>query len=61
MKKELVICIFIIALIIITNIIAQNNTKYSVSKMSERLDVVSQIVTDELNIQSENNKKNVEK
>ena len=61
MKKELVICIFIIALIIITNIIAQNNTKYSVSKMSERLEVVSQIVTDELNIQSENNKKNVKK
>ena len=56
MKKELVICIFIIALIIITNIITQNNTKHSVSKMSERLDVVSQIVIDELNMQNEDDK-----
>ena len=61
MKKELVICIFIIALIIITNIITQNNTKHSVSKMSERLDVVSQIVIDELNMQNEDDKIEAEK
>ena len=56
MKKELIICIFIIVLIIVTNIITQNYTKNSVNKMSERLDVVSQIVCD--NISNKTNTEN---
>lgn len=53
MKKELIICIFIIVLIIVTNIITQNYTKNSVNKMSERLDVVSQIVCDNISTSTE--------
>ena len=49
MKKELIICLFIIILIIVTNIVTQNYTKTSVNKMSERLDVISQIVFDNIN------------
>ena len=53
MKKELIICIFIIVLIIVTNIITQSYTKNSVNKMSERLDVVSQIVCDNISTSTE--------
>ena len=58
MKKELIICLFIIILIIVTNIVTQNYTKTSVNKMSERLDVISQIVFD--NINSNTNEINTE-
>ena len=53
MKKELIICIFIIVLIIVTNIITQSYTKNIVNKMSERLDVVSQIVCDNISTSTE--------
>lgn len=42
MKKELIICIFIIAIIIITNVITQNYTKECVSQMNERLDILKE-------------------
>lgn len=37
MKKEMIICIIIIALIIITNIIAQNYTKVCVENITQKL------------------------
>ena len=37
MKKELIICLFIIALILIGNIITQNYTKICVTNMNEKL------------------------
>ena len=40
MKKELVICILIIILIIVGNIITQNYTKECVAQMHEELDVL---------------------
>ena len=61
MKKELVICIFIIALIIVANIITQNYTTNSVNQMSERLDVVSQIAIDNANTNLRDNNKELDK
>lgn len=61
MKKELIICIFIIVLIIVTNIITQNYTKNSVNKMSERLDVVSQIVCDNISNKTNTESSSIDK
>ena len=47
MKKELIICIFIIMLIIILNIITQNYTKECVSQMNERLDILKEASLEE--------------
>ena len=50
MKKELVICLFIIASIVITNIVTQNYTKDCVSQMHQKLDVLKEIsLNDNLN------------
>ena len=54
MKKELIICILIIAVIIITNVITQNYTKECVSQMNERLDVLKESSLDKNNINEEN-------
>ena len=61
MKKELIICIFIIVLIIVTNIITQNYTKNSVNKMSETLDVVSQIVCDNISNKTNTESSSIDK
>lgn len=53
MKKELVICIFIIILIIALNVITQRYTKECVSQMNERLDILKEASLEE-NIQEEN-------
>ena len=42
MKKELIICIFIIVLIIVTNIITQKYTTECVKIMNEKLDVLKE-------------------
>ena len=42
MKKEFIICIIIVALIIITNIITQNYTKECVNQMNQKLDVLKE-------------------
>ena len=63
MKKELVICLFLIALIIITNIITQSYTKFCVSKMNERIKTISQIVYEKVGIEQKNieENKNIDK
>ena len=43
MKKEFIICIIIVALIIITNIITQNYTKECVNQMNQKLDVLKEV------------------
>lgn len=43
MKKELIICIFIIALIIIGNVITQNYTNECVSQINKKLDTLKEI------------------
>ena len=53
MKKELVICIFIIAVIIILNIVTQSYTKECVSQMNERLDILKEASLEE-DIEEEN-------
>lgn len=56
MKKELIICIIIVALIIITNIITQNYTKECVNQMNQKLDILKEASLskniDEKNIES---------
>lgn len=42
MKKEFIICIIIVALIIITNIITQNYTKECVNQMNQKLDILKE-------------------
>ena len=42
MRKELIICIFIIVLIVITNIITQNYTKECVSIMHQNLEILKE-------------------
>ena len=42
MKKELIICIIIIVLIIIGNIITQNYTKECVAQMNQELDILKE-------------------
>ena len=42
MKKELIICIVIILLIIIGNIITQNYTKECVNQMNQKLDILKE-------------------
>ena len=42
MKKELIICIIIFILIIVTNIITQNYTKECVSIMNQELDILKE-------------------
>ena len=42
MKKELIICIIIFILIIVTNIITQNYTKKCVSIMNQKLDILKE-------------------
>lgn len=54
MKKELIICIFIIAIIIITNVITQNYTKECVSQMNERLDILKEASLAKEKIEEEN-------
>ena len=54
MKKELIICIFIIAIIIITNVITQNYTKECVSQMNERLDILKEPSLAKEKIEEEN-------
>ena len=61
MKKESIICIFTIIIIIIANVITQNYTKKSVAKMEERLDLVSKIVLDEVNNNETVNENNIKK
>ena len=39
MKKELIICILIISIIVIANVITQNYTKQCVASMNENLEV----------------------
>ena len=53
MKKELVNCIFIIAVIIILNIVTQSYTKECVSQMNERLDILKEASLEE-DIEEEN-------
>lgn len=53
MKKELIICILIIAIIIITNVITQNFTKECVSQMNERLDILKEASLEEAEIKEE--------
>ena len=43
MKKEFVICIIIVAMIVITNIITQNYTKECVNQMNQKLDVLKEV------------------
>lgn len=57
MKKELIICILIIALIIITNVVTQNYTKECVALMNQKLDILKKESLNE-NINDEN-KKNI--
>lgn len=57
MKKELIICILIIALIIITNVVTQNYTKECVALMNQKLDILKEESLNE-NINDEN-KKNI--
>lgn len=42
MKKELIICIFIIIIIIVTNILTQNYTKECVSQMHDKLNLLKE-------------------
>lgn len=53
MKKELIICIFIIVLIIVCNIVTQNYTKECVAQMHERLDILKEASLEE-DIKGEN-------
>ena len=57
MKKELIICILIIALIIITNVVTQNYTKECVALMNQKLDILKEESLNE-NI-NDDNKKNI--
>lgn len=57
MKKELIICLLIIALIIITNVVTQNYTKECVALMNQKLDILKEESLNE-NINDEN-KKNI--
>lgn len=47
MKKELIICIFIIVLIIVTNIITQRYTTECVNVMNEKLEVLKEASLEE--------------
>ncbi len=42
MKKEMIVCIFLVILIIIVNILTQNYTKECVSKMHEKLNLLKE-------------------
>lgn len=57
MKKELIICILIIALIIITNVVTQNYTKECVALMNQKLDILKEESLNK-NI-NDDNKKNI--
>ena len=57
MKKELIICLLIIALIIITNVVTQNYTKECVALMNQKLDTLKEESLNE-NI-NDDNKKNI--
>ena len=57
MKKELIICILIITLIIITNVVTQNYTKECVALMNQKLDILKKESLNE-NI-NDDNKKNI--
>ena len=57
MRKELIICILIIALIIITNVVTQNYTKECVALMNQKLDILKEESLNE-NI-NDDNKKNI--
>ena len=51
MKKELIICLSIIILIIVVNAITQNYTKACVSKMNEKIGEVKQTAYENINIE----------
>lgn len=57
MKKELIICILIITLIIITNVVTQNYTKECVALMNQKLDILKEESLNK-NI-NDDNKKNI--
>ena len=57
MRKELIICILMIALIIITNVVTQNYTKECVALMNQKLDILKEESLNE-NI-NDDNKKNI--
>ena len=59
MKKELVICIIIVALIVITNVITQNYTKECVKQMNEKLDILKEVSLSS-NIDEQNIMNNIE-
>ncbi len=59
MKKELIICIFIIIIIVIANITTQNYTKECVLKIKERLDILKEATLGE-NDEKENIDKEIE-
>ena len=47
MRKELIICIFIVVSIVVTNIVTQSYTKECTTALSERLDVLKEKVLEE--------------
>ena len=47
MKKELIICILIISIIVIANVITQNYTKQCVASMNENLEVLKEASSSE--------------
>lgn len=55
MKKEAIICIFIITIIIIANIITQNYTKECVTQMNEKLYILKESSIDENKTKVNNN------
>lgn len=57
MRKEIIICLFIITLIIIVNTITQNYTKVCVNKMNEKIDAINQIVYNQVNLQQASDEK----
>ena len=54
MKKELIICLSIIILIIMVNVITQNYTKVCVTKMNEKIGEVKQTAYENISIEKEN-------
>lgn len=55
MKKEAIICVFIIAIIVVGNIITQNYTKKCVAQMNETLNILK-----EASLEEETNAKKIE-
>ena len=47
MKKEIIICLIVISLVIIGNIVTQNYTKQCVSNMNEKMSQLKEVLTKE--------------